>query len=96
MLNQNRYGCILLDLRMPGLACQDLYRRIVDLDLELAGRILFMTGDTVNPETKKFMDTVPNLLVAKPFEFSEVERLVRSLVERGSRQATVNRGDSNR
>jgi hypothetical protein len=55
-----------------------------------------MTGDTVNPETKKFMDTVPNLLVAKPFEFSEVERLVRSLVERGSQQATVNRGDSNR
>ena len=96
MLNQNRYGCILLDLRMPGLACQDLYRRIVDLDLELAGGILFMTGDTVNPETKKFMDTVPNLLLAKPFELSEVERLVRSLVERGSQQATVNRGDSNR
>ena len=69
MLNQNRYGCILLDLRMPGLACQDLYRRIVDLDLELAGRILFMTGDTVNPETKKFMDTVPNLLLANPLSF---------------------------
>ena len=32
-----------------------------------------MTGDTVNPETKKFMDTVPNLLAAKPFEFSEVD-----------------------
>ena len=81
---------------MPGLACQDLYRRIVNLDLELAGRILFMTGYTVNPETKKFMDTVPNLLVVKPFEFSDVERFVRSLVELGSQQATVNRGDSNR
>ncbi|MQG62967.1 MAG: response regulator [SAR202 cluster bacterium] len=32
MLNQNRYGCILLDLRMPGLACQDWYRWIVNLD----------------------------------------------------------------
>ena len=55
-----------------------------------------MTGYTVNPETKKFMDTVPNLLVVKPFEFSDVERFVRSLVELGSQQATVNRGDSNR
>ena len=55
-----------------------------------------MTGDTVNPETKKSMDTVPNLLVAKPFEFSEVERPTRLLVERGFQQATVNRGDSNR
>ena len=81
---------------MSGLDCQDLYRRIVNLDLELAGRILFMTGDTVNQETKKFMDTVPNLLVAKPFEFSEVERPIRSLVERGSQHTTVNRGDSNR
>ena len=81
---------------MPGLACQDLHRWIVDLDLELAGRILFMTGDTVNLEPKKFMDTVPNLLVAKPFEFSEVERPVRLLVERGFQLATVNRGDSNR
>ena len=36
-----------------------------------------MTGDTVNPETEKFMATVPDLLVAKPFEFSGVERLVR-------------------
>ncbi|MEE3166254.1 MAG: hypothetical protein VX654_01950 [Chloroflexota bacterium] len=81
---------------MPGLACQDLYRWIVDLDLALAGRILFITGVTVNPETKKFMDTVPNLLVAKPFEFSEVERLVRSLVERCSQHTRVNRGESAR
>ena len=81
---------------MPGLVCQDLYRWIVDLDLALAGKILYVTGDTMNQETKEFMDTVPNLLVVKPFEFSGVERPVRSLVERCSQHATVNRGDSTR
>jgi len=78
---------------MPGLACQDLYRRIVDFDLELAGRILFMTGDTVNPETKKFMDTVPNLLLAKPFELSESGRWLNEVLSRQRSTEAIRTGN---
>jgi CheY-like chemotaxis protein len=79
-LKQTRYDCILMDLRMPGLGGEELYGWIVGRDPEMAAKVIFMTGDTMNPGTKFFLDSVPNLVLAKPFTFSEINQLVTTII----------------
>ena len=76
------YDCILLDLRMPGLGGQGLYERVEEAKPELLDRILFITGDTVNPATKTFLAGVANPVLSKPFDFQEVEQLVVAITSR--------------
>ena len=68
------YNCILLDLRMPGMGGQELYNKVKSDMPELAERIIFITGDTVNPATREFLSGVPNSVVSKPFDFREWSR----------------------
>ncbi|MCH7737151.1 MAG: PAS domain-containing protein [Chloroflexi bacterium] len=78
-INETAYGCIIIDLRLPGISGQELYGWIEDSDPAAAARVLFVTGDTMNPETASFLEGVPNLVLAKPFEYSEIKRLVASI-----------------
>ena len=66
---------------MPGLGGEELYRHIFDLYPATAAKVLFMTGDILNPETKLFFDSVPGRMLARPFEFSELERLVTAIIQ---------------
>ena len=76
------YDCILLDLRMPGLGGQGLYERLKQMRPELVDRIIFITGDTVNPASKAFLSSVANPVLSKPFDFRELEQLVVSITNR--------------
>ncbi len=51
-LRDINYDCILLDLKMPGMSGQELYRRIQEIDEPLATRVVFITGDTVSLDTQ--------------------------------------------
>ena len=77
------YDCILLDIRMPGMSGQELYERLTDSMPELVDRIIFITGDTVNPNTRIFLSKVANPFLSKPFDFHELEQLVVSVINRG-------------
>ena len=75
-LESRDYDLILSDLRMPGLDGPGLYQEIERRRPELLSRFVFLTGDTLSAESRKFLErlTVPSL--DKPFDFDEVRRVV--------------------
>ena len=72
-IGRKRYECILMDVRMPGVGGKELYRRIREKDQALAKRVIFATGDTLNPETQEFLESTGNPWLGKPFTVEELE-----------------------
>jgi two-component system NtrC family sensor kinase len=76
-----RYDVIITDIKMPEMDGQELYRRLQEQDPDLARRTVFITGDTVSVETRRFLERVSNPCLAKPFRMREVRETVERLIE---------------
>jgi len=80
---QADYDLILCDVRMPGMDGPDLYRTLGSTHPELLSRFVFLTGDTLNPESREFVQHTGAPCLSKPFDFDEVFRVVgRALANR--------------
>src|SRR5213080_3284264 len=75
-LRERPYDVILSDLRMPELDGPGLHDEVGRLDGGLAQRFIFITGDTLNLETKSFLERVGAPTVTKPFDLHQVRRAV--------------------
>ncbi len=75
------YDCILLDLKMPGMSGPELYQLMQGTSEALASKVVFITGDTVSPETQDFVSKTANPLVTKPFRLEELLRTIHALWE---------------
>jgi PAS domain S-box-containing protein len=80
-LQQRAYDLILCDLRMPELDGPGLYREIEVLLPHLLRRIIFLTGDTLSPEAREFLEKVGISRLNKPFRAAEVRRVVQQAVQ---------------
>lgn len=67
-----QYDCILLDLKMSGMDGRELHQQLLDHHSEMAARVIFMSGDTINPDTQGFLDELPNPVLEKPFDSSDL------------------------
>ena len=76
-----QYDCILLDLKMPGMSGPELYQLIQEIIEPLASKVVFITGDTVNPDTRDFISKTGNPVITKPFRLEELLRAVHNLWE---------------
>jgi len=54
----------------------ELYQLIQGISKPLASKVVFITGDTVNPETSRFLDSAGNPVLNKPFSILELEEEV--------------------
>ena len=72
MIHLADYDAIVLDVRMPGLGGPEVYRCIEGLRPDLADRVMFVTGDTVSPETREFLRSVERPVLHKPFSLEEL------------------------
>ena len=75
-LQHKDYDLIISDMRMPNMDGKGLYQVVKNLKPELLDRIIFITGDMVNPDTKKFFDEYKCKFLAKPFTPTDIKRLV--------------------
>ena len=75
-LQSKVYDCVLVDLMMPGMSGQDLYRRIESSDREAAKRVIVMTGDTFSPNSHEFLSSARIPTLKKPFSLEELRRQV--------------------
>ena len=80
LVQKESYDCILLDLMMPGINGRDLYYLIKDLDETIARKVIFITGDTVAPDTQAFVSSTENLFINKPFQLQSLREQMGELL----------------
>ncbi|HKY33213.1 MAG TPA: PAS domain S-box protein [Candidatus Polarisedimenticolia bacterium] len=83
MLRHERFDVVVSDLKMPGMGGQVLYERLKAENPDLAGRFIFSTGDTLNPQTRAFLDNAPNPCLQKPYELEALRDAVRAMIGGG-------------
>ena len=62
---------------MPEIDGPQFYRRALEIDARLEKRFIFLTGDTVNEDTKTFLRTAGQPFLAKPFRLAGIEEVTR-------------------
>lgn len=80
---ERRYDIVLCDLRMPVMDGPQLYREAARRQPGIEERFVFLTGDTLAPEARKFLEEAGRPHLAKPFELSDVERVVARVLGSG-------------
>ena len=73
-------GCLVLDVRLPGLSGLDLQRELVETDAELP--IIFITGHGDIPMSVRAMKAGAVEFLTKPFREQELLDAIRSGIER--------------
>jgi two-component system NtrC family sensor kinase len=79
-MEQERYDVILTDMRMPDLDGRALYREIERRWPHQAGRVVFVTGDTLSAVLNQFVSESGRPVIEKPFLPSDVRRVVAEVV----------------
>ena len=75
------FDCILCDLMMPDLDGPGFYDALRADGHGLEKRIVFMTGGAFTPRASRFLASVPNRCVEKPFSTQTLEDAVRGALE---------------
>ena len=81
-LKSAKYDCIILDIKMPRMTGQELHQAVEKIDPDTANKIIFITGDTSDPETLSFVTDVPNTVFLKPFDTDDVWSEVKRVLEK--------------
>ena len=81
-LRKRPYDLILCDLRMPKLDGPGLYRSLAQNQPQLLPRFIFVTGDTLSPVAKAFLEDSQAPYLVKPFHAEEVRRVVQHALHR--------------
>ncbi|WP_112322034.1 hybrid sensor histidine kinase/response regulator [Oceanibium sediminis] len=75
------FAVILSDLNMPGLDGRGFYERLLRSRPALARRVGFVTGDTMSPQARGFLDGVNRPFLEKPISPAELRKLVHSMLQ---------------
>ncbi|MBF6599877.1 MAG: response regulator [Dehalococcoidia bacterium] len=81
-LSREPFDLVITDIKMPVMSGPDLYRQLREAGSPLARRVIFITGDTVAAETRGFLQSVENDVLAKPFRLRDVREMVRRALAR--------------
>ncbi|MCZ6688197.1 MAG: GAF domain-containing protein [Planctomycetota bacterium] len=80
LLSAGKYDLIVSDVRMPGLGGKELYNLLADQGEGMEDRVVFITGDTSNPDTQKFLTATGAVHISKPFTLDELNRVIREVL----------------
>jgi len=77
----NNYDLVITDFKMPQMGGQELCNWIQENRPHLSKRVIFVTGDTISPDTRSFFENTRNRYLAKPFKIEEVKEVVQQTLE---------------
>ncbi|MGB7539158.1 MAG: GAF domain-containing protein [Anaerolineales bacterium] len=81
-LAASEFDVILCDFRMPNFSGMDFYRRIQSDRPHMARKIIFITGDTANLATRRFIEENDLIILEKPFELPDLLQVIRLVNEK--------------
>ncbi len=81
-IRESLFDLIICDVKMPDFDVEAFHEEIQREYPILRGRIAFVTGDTVSPETAKFLDQTGAPYLFKPFNLFDLKRLVSDSLKR--------------
>lgn len=67
---------IFLDVRMPGMDGPEVFSRLAAFSPDLVRRVVFCTGDVMNPDTQALIARHGNVAMAKPFEPAKLKAVI--------------------
>lgn len=76
------FDLIISDIKMPVMGGPDMFRRLRETNNALARRVIFVTGDTVAPDTRRFLQEIDNTVLSKPFRLRDVRESVAAALAR--------------
>lgn len=88
---------VISDMRTPGgVTGADVHAWIVAHRPELLGRVIFITGDIVNEETRRLLNATGAPCIEKPFRVQQLLTLVEELFGKAGEFAGIPSADSRR
>ena len=79
-LEGGQYNVIISDLKMPRMDGIQLLGALRERHPEMAGRIMFVTGDVVGTDAERFLAESGCRWLAKPFRLNELLRLAKEVI----------------
>jgi len=80
-LGAGTYDLVISDLRMPKLDGPGLHTEVARRHPRLLRRMVFVTGDTLGPESAEFLRRTEVATFGKPFALADVRRVIRQVLE---------------
>jgi len=78
-IEHQKYDVIVSDFRLPGMTGELFYQKVVHQNAELARRIIFVTGDTLNRQVLSFFKKMNVPYFAKPFNIDVLKKAIREM-----------------
>ena len=84
LLQKKDYDVVISDMKMPSLSGAEFYKLVNEKYPKVAKRIIFVTGDLLNLETKAFLESTNNPYLIKPFKLNELRNIVKEALKGNS------------
>lgn len=81
MIADKSYALLLLDIKMPVMSGIELYRWLLKEWPQVARKVIFITGDTMNRETQIFLKENKIRYLPKPFSLAELKAKVEATLK---------------
>lgn len=81
LLQKKDYDVVISDMKMPFLSGAEFYKIVSERYPKVANRIIFITGDLLNIETKAFLENTNNPYLIKPFKLNEIRNIVKEVIK---------------
>jgi len=79
-LEENNFDLAVCDWKMPGMSGQQIYEQLRATNPRICQRVIFITGDVVNPQMRLFLDNEKRPCLPKPFTLPEFHSAVENLL----------------
>jgi CheY-like chemotaxis protein len=70
------FDVILCDMMMPGVSGIDVHKWLIQHHPQLARKVVFVTGGAFTPNARDYLEKVDNLRIEKPFDATNLIKMV--------------------